>query len=247
MSALLFGQQGCEDAGVYPGIQQCFDGYRFRYAAEGVAHLKELIAREPQRSFLWVRLGNVYYHGDCPREAEQAYRRAVELDAEDVEAHYALADLLMERHRPRKAAPHWKAVLQHVRDAGHLQRDVRSRMVSMALGALLDTLKDPNEAFESLTRAAEDQADAESREPVVLELREFDLGKQRDWDQICALFLGERLKPRYPELHRRLSAPALPQLRIERGPQFCGGPPVPRNAPCPCGSGHKYKKCCGRP
>jgi hypothetical protein len=24
------------------------------------------------------------------------------------------------------------------------------------------------------------------------------------------------------------------------------GPQVPRNAPCPCGSGHKYKKCCGR-
>ena len=23
-------------------------------------------------------------------------------------------------------------------------------------------------------------------------------------------------------------------------------PKVPRNAPCPCGSGHKYKKCCGR-
>ena len=23
-------------------------------------------------------------------------------------------------------------------------------------------------------------------------------------------------------------------------------PKIPRNAPCPCGSGHKYKKCCGR-
>ena len=25
------------------------------------------------------------------------------------------------------------------------------------------------------------------------------------------------------------------------------GPKVGRNAPCPCGSGKKYKKCCGRP
>ncbi len=23
-------------------------------------------------------------------------------------------------------------------------------------------------------------------------------------------------------------------------------PRIPRNAPCPCGSGHKYKKCCGK-
>jgi uncharacterized protein YchJ len=24
------------------------------------------------------------------------------------------------------------------------------------------------------------------------------------------------------------------------------GPPIPRNAPCPCGSGEKFKRCCGR-
>lgn len=23
-------------------------------------------------------------------------------------------------------------------------------------------------------------------------------------------------------------------------------PKIPRNAPCPCGSGHKFKKCCGK-
>ena len=25
-----------------------------------------------------------------------------------------------------------------------------------------------------------------------------------------------------------------------------GGPKIGRNAPCPCGSGKKYKKCCGK-
>ena len=25
-----------------------------------------------------------------------------------------------------------------------------------------------------------------------------------------------------------------------------GAPKIARNAPCPCGSGRKYKKCCGR-
>ena len=33
--------------------------------------------------------------------------------------------------------------------------------------------------------------------------------------------------------------------KVER-PQRTRQPRVGRNAPCPCGSGHKYKKCCGR-
>lgn len=36
--------------------------------------------------------------------------------------------------------------------------------------------------------------------------------------------------------------PPIPIPRAATGP----GPQVPRNAPCPCGSGRKYKKCCGR-
>lgn len=31
----------------------------------------------------------------------------------------------------------------------------------------------------------------------------------------------------------------------EFGP-LAGPPKIGRNAPCPCGSGKKYKKCCGR-
>jgi uncharacterized protein len=37
----------------------------------------------------------------------------------------------------------------------------------------------------------------------------------------------------------RLSQSAVPQRR--------SGPKVGRNDPCPCGSGKKFKKCCGKP
>jgi hypothetical protein len=33
---------------------------------------------------------------------------------------------------------------------------------------------------------------------------------------------------------------------IPAGSSFCKTPVTPRNAPCPCGSGAKYKRCCGR-
>ena len=39
------------------------------------------------------------------------------------------------------------------------------------------------------------------------------------------------------DYHRRLDAAAIPFQR--------GAPKVGRNDPCPCGSGKKYKKCCG--
>jgi len=35
-------------------------------------------------------------------------------------------------------------------------------------------------------------------------------------------------------------------LFVERQEPYRAGPKVGRNEPCPCGSGKKYKKCCGR-
>ena len=32
----------------------------------------------------------------------------------------------------------------------------------------------------------------------------------------------------------------------DRNAQTAGGTKVGRNAPCPCGSGRKYKRCCGK-
>jgi preprotein translocase subunit SecA len=46
---------------------------------------------------------------------------------------------------------------------------------------------------------------------------------------------------------RRASAPALPRgiPAPTHQPWVRAGPKVGRNDPCPCGSGRKYKKCCG--
>jgi len=41
-------------------------------------------------------------------------------------------------------------------------------------------------------------------------------------------------------------APAAPDESYEPPPPLVAGPKVGRNDPCPCGSGKKYKKCCGK-
>ena len=46
---------------------------------------------------------------------------------------------------------------------------------------------------------------------------------------------------RYFEPHRRAGG-----LPPERRPVRRTGPKIGRNDPCPCGSGKKFKQCCGR-
>jgi len=70
-----------------------------------------------------------------------------------------------------------------------------------------------------------------------------DLGDRQATDQFMALYnlqllARQRPAPQVPFLPTTsLPAPAMPVRRSE--------PKVGRNDPCPCGSGKKFKKCCG--
>ena len=62
-------------------------------------------------------------------------------------------------------------------------------------------------------------------------------------EQITTLLSHIEIRQQEPTL-----APA-PQAEPARAPAMANGggaAEVNRNAPCPCGSGKKYKKCCGR-
>ncbi|MBI5599540.1 MAG: SEC-C domain-containing protein, partial [Deltaproteobacteria bacterium] len=56
--------------------------------------------------------------------------------------------------------------------------------------------------------------------------------------------LDERPRPRKVVLSRSELAPAAEETR--QAPVTRGADKVGRNDPCPCGSGKKYKKCCGK-
>jgi len=53
----------------------------------------------------------------------------------------------------------------------------------------------------------------------------------------------DRPQPEEPQL---FAAPSQPVPSKTSVPSMMSGPKVGRNDPCPCGSGKKYKKCCGR-
>lgn len=235
------------DRGVYVGEMRTFDGRRSRYPTEGEAHIKELIEREPERAFLWVRLGNVYKHGDRAEWAEQAYRRAIELAPEEPEAYVCLADSLRGRGRMKAAVPYWQAALKHVRTATHLPREERLQYVEAAISWLLENPEDFNAAFKSLVEDSQQQAPPRpAGEPLIVDVRSWDLDDPEDFEDVCRLFLGEPARPRRPKPVKDLVPPALCELPLIEPLPEGGSSGASRNAPCPCGSGRKYKKCCGR-
>ncbi|MCH7994271.1 MAG: SEC-C domain-containing protein [Planctomycetes bacterium] len=248
VSALvLAAMSGREDVPLIFGCTATFDKRITRYATDGEAHLKKLIDREPERAFLWVRLGNLYGNGGQDERAETAYRRAIELDPKDIEAHFMLGQLLIETARPLEAVPNLHAVLENVRDARQVAKELRRNLVRGAIELLLEAHAESKGEIDLLpTMSPEYLGKRGKDEPVVLVLRDFDLGSEEGLDDLCNMFLEpprRTWRDMFGRGKKRVSEASddWPAAPIRRDVVH-----VARNARCPCGSGHKYKKCCGR-
>lgn len=103
-----------------------------------------------------------------------------------------------------------------------------------------------SQAWLEWTREHEEDDDLQQAWFVLTRLAELAIGL----DNTEPLEIDEELEDLAPDLipnavetlhHRRLARQTQPSLSFERGHLKVG-----RNDPCPCGSGKKYKKCCGR-
>lgn len=95
-------------------------------------------------------------------EAEQAYRRAIELNPNCLEAHFNLGSQLERLKRPQEAVEQWQAML----DSGKFSLPQDARLYQLTLnnlGRLLEILKEYERAEQMLDRSLRhnpDQADA---------------------------------------------------------------------------------------
>ncbi|UCE62470.1 MAG: SEC-C domain-containing protein [Phycisphaerales bacterium] len=244
---------GKEDVPLVYGSAATFDGYTFRYATETEVHLKQLIDHEPERAFLWVRLGNFYSHCGQSKLAKKAYNRALELDRKDIEAHSMLGQLFVEEGRPLDAVPCFHAVLKHARDAQQVDKKLRRNLVRGAIESLLEAHAESQGEINLLPTMDPAELEKRGNEPSVVELREFDLASEEGINDLCDVFLPEshdsvgglfrRIRSRMAKARANAaySPDDWPTMPIRREALVVG-----RNDSCPCGSGRKYKKCCGR-
>ena len=77
---------------------------------------QQLVERRPQNAKLANDLGNLLYLDSRLDEAEEAYRRSIEINPELASAHFNLALLLHQTERHRRAGKEFQKVVSSVRN-----------------------------------------------------------------------------------------------------------------------------------
>jgi hypothetical protein len=255
------------------GAMRTFDGKPIRCPTEGERYLRELIAADPRDAYLWGRLGNLLHNSGQHDLAREAFDKAVELDPEEIEAHHSLGQIFEGDGALETSGYHFREVLRHAwKKKGDLDVDLLRGIVYDSLESLLE-LHDQTEGRVSvLPEPDPEELRAMAQDDVaVLEIREFDLSSERGREEMISQILRERGGGRSASAARlsrqrfrdvpdpleeeswpppshlaagrrggdsRLLRPSQDQIRLSS--------PPPRNGPCPCGSGRKYKNCCAR-
>jgi hypothetical protein len=237
-----------ESARVHLAECMLFDGTSIRWATEGEAHLKELIAKDPDNYYLYSRLGNLYVAGDAPELAVEAFREAIKRNERDIESQHSIGLILHQRKEEDAAVHHLHEVLLH---AHHVPEKTSVAMLRNVVRHTLETLTDmhlesggriPVSPTHMLPEG--ERPVRPSSEPPVLRLSHYDLSKEEDWERLVDEWISGKPSPRKGE-----SAPTpSPRASSSWSPSWSPRQPgqVGRNDPCPCGSGKKFKNCCLR-
>ena len=77
---------GKKDERLVFALPQLFDGSPVYSLAQAEEYLLAILQREPDNSFVWSRLGNIYEKAGLIEKAAQAFTRALELNPQDLES-----------------------------------------------------------------------------------------------------------------------------------------------------------------
>jgi len=244
-----------QDGRVIHALNYLWDGTAMRRPSQALDHLRKLTQRAPPCGEAFRRLGNALERFGKLPEAIAPWRRACEIDPEDVEAAYSLANALW---RDPATAPEGFGFLRTAfRNFPAAQRkNPDLRRFAPGLAGLLETVV--GETQEPFSLAAAWSGGQVRGQPVmnlstvdVDDIEDFErLGEFMLSDQLISLdFVAELADDKPTRLQLLLSGQDSLQDDVPRmaRPWPVRAPiRVGRNDPCPCGSGKKYKKCCGR-
>ncbi len=262
-AGLMRGERGesWQERRVVVGIPQLSDGSRVRRPAKTIRRLRARAEANPHDAERWRRLGNVCDKFGQPEEAERAWRKAMEADESEAQAAYSLAESLWQREDPE--APSFALMAIERLPESNASEEER-RWMAEELTEMLQLIA--HHGGHPLAMLAS-RASVFRDEEVVLDLSAANLQRIERWDRLADLLAENAFQTigfttDLPEEHpTRLEAfinrpepkrsgtgvaPALDEFSETTGPVVREGDKVGRNDPCPCGSGRKYKHCCGR-
>ncbi len=224
------------------GRMQLFDGFQPCSSAEAEDHLLRLAEQTPSDLQILIRLANIYLTGGRPDLALSVVERILSSDPAHFEA-LLLAGHILHRIDAAQAAVHLRSALVAARGYRSLPRAEMQKLVAAAFRDL-----------QRMQVASGDVSLLPSDEEIAaghVAADAWPLADLEEWwsreggsDQQSLLRLADLwLRP------DRLSA-----YTSEPRGSFVPSGDVPlrrtslpgRNDPCPCGSGRKFKRCCGR-
>ncbi|MDF2572690.1 MAG: hypothetical protein K0R55_4294 [Sporomusa sp.] len=186
-----------ENSGVVFG-QALIDGeFAPRWGSDAETYFLNMLCKNPKDSYLWNRLGNIYYKGKRPDLAACAYEQAILVDMGQVESHFSLGQMLLDCDELEAAAEHLRQAVAFAHQYNSLSAlDLRELIVGALIVLLaiynqsnmkIDMLPSPKElAIASFTKseiAATAKFDFDidpHRRETLYPLAEVYLGARRD-------------------------------------------------------------------
>jgi hypothetical protein len=220
-----------------------FDGTISRWPTQGEAYLKSLIEKKPGEAFLWNRLGNLYKTADAYELAKEAYDETLKRDEHQIESMHSLGEMYENRGQDEESARWYQQVLLHARHApAEVPAQVVRDLVRDSLTALVHLHHKSNRKIAMLPELPQEAADGPSARAIVEAYRN-DTSKEESRERVIDVWVGSRApRPRQAPVSRPTTSRPTPHPRRPAPTRAQIG----RNDPCPCGSGKKYKVCCGR-
>ncbi|WP_400243822.1 hypothetical protein AB3U99_21705 [Niallia sp. JL1B1071] len=119
------------------GKNLLFDGSWHKHATDAEEYLLHLIQENPNDSYLWNRLGNIYRTGNRPELATSAYEHSIAIDPKQVESHYTLGLLLLDIKDYLNAGYHIRQSLLYAEGYKKLEAMQLREMLAIGLQSLL--------------------------------------------------------------------------------------------------------------
>jgi hypothetical protein len=249
---------------VAPVLPQLLDGTPVERPSKVIRYLEELTEDNPESGEAWRRLGNACEKFSEFEKAEEAWRTAVEVDETEAEAAFSLAAMLWNPLEANEAPGFALMALERLPHA-EIEGDNREAMV----WHLVDMLQGITENARPPLVMTAVWGEEDSDEMEVANISDVDLRRVKRWERLEDLLVENRFR----EIRFHHEVPEDPPTLLEK---FINRPrrepfdisaldgsssPLPnpgqiiaeedekvgRNDPCPCGSGRKYKHCCGHP
>lgn len=248
-------QETIEESFILVGEVRLEDGTHFQTVAMAEEYLINLIKEDPKNEPLYIRLGNLYKSVDLIDKSLEQFHKALEIDENNLETLFLLADIYVKDKQIKKGMSYYTRFLEKSPYEKSLDKIKHREFVEQAITKVLNIRLDPKNKIDDdsplFPIPSTDQIKRKSNTKK-FRFEEIDLSKEKDWKLLINLYLP--LTKQYSNIEKTFRYQAMMDDLIYED-QFEPDPDeetiyaatkVHRNDPCPCGSGLKYKKCCGK-